>query len=110
MHTHSPGGGLDELPEVVLGKVGVFQCEVVWHLDPLPVDPLHVLKLLLGDVPQPLDLLPLDLVQLVAHVVVHQVELGGDGAVPDLVGSCVLQLTTEVGVALQDLNHLLKVP
>ena len=106
----SPGGRLDELPEVLLGKVCVLHVEVVGHLDPLPVDALHVLELLLGDVPQALHLLPLDLVQLVAHVVVHQVELGGDGAVPDLVGARALQLRPEVGIALQYLNHLLKVP
>ena len=36
-----PGGGPDELSEVLLGKMRLLHVQMVGHLDPLPVDPLN---------------------------------------------------------------------
>ena len=68
-----------------------------------------MLKLLHGQVPQPLQLPPLDIVQLGPDIVVNEVQLVGDRPVPDLLHVRVLQLLPEVGVGFQDLDHLLEV-
>ena len=58
---------------------------------------------------QPLHLLALDVIQLVAHVVVHELQLRRDGAVADLLRVGGLELLAELGVALEDGHDLLQV-
>ena len=71
----------------------------------LLVDAFPQLVLLDRGVPQPLQLPPLDVVQLAADAVVDKVQLVGDGAVADVVHLGVLQLLPELGVGLQDLGE-----
>ena len=103
------GGSLDQPLEVLLLESGVLWIHMHWNLKVLLVDALIQFILLHGQVPQPLDLPPLDLVQLGPDAVVHEFELVGDGAVADLVHVGVLQLLPEVLIGLQDLHDLLQV-
>ena len=64
----------------------------------------------LGEVSQPLDLLPLQFVQLRPDSRVHQFQMPDHRARSDVLGRGLLELLTELGVALQSTNHLLKVP
>ena len=73
---------------------------MLWNLEMLFVDALFPLELFLGQVPQPLELLALDLVQLGPDPVAEVLQLLGDGAVPDLVHLGRLQLLPELGVTL----------
>ena len=100
---------LDQLLEVLNVKLLRPDIQMFGDLEMLLVYSLISLELLLGQVPQSLQLLPLDLIQLGPHPVAEVLQLLGDGAVPDLVHLGPLQLLPKLRIALEDLNNLLKI-
>ena len=100
---------LDQLLEVLHVKLLRPDIQMFGDLEMLLVYSLICLKLLLGQVPQSLQLLPLDLIQLGPDPVTEVLQLLGDGAVPDLVHLGALQLLPELRITLEDLDNLLQV-
>ena len=100
---------LDQLLEVLNVKFMRPDIQMFENLEMLLVYTLISLELLLCQVPESLQLLPFDLVQLGPDAVTEVLKLLGNGAVPDLIHIGPLQLLPKLRVALKDLDNLLEV-